>query len=94
MRLSKKEIEALKYALDGIIDETYLFGSRTNDKKKGGDIDILIYSKTQPYQLSKKIAVRFFSKCESKIDIIVADPDNMKNELKAFIREQTLVPIR
>ena len=45
MRLSKKEIQIIlrvakeKYG-EGV--EVYLFGSRLNDEKKGGDINLLV----------------------------------------------------
>jgi uncharacterized protein len=46
MRLSKQEIEVIKsvvhrFAKDA---EIYLFGSRTRDDARGGDIDILLLS--------------------------------------------------
>ena len=93
MRLSKIEKEALKYAFDGIKGDFYLFGSRTDNSKKGGDIDILVYTKLPAYQTSKKITVRFFSKCEAKIDVIVLDPENLDELQKAFINEQQLIPL-
>jgi uncharacterized protein len=45
MRLSELEINAIVSSIEPIIeDETtlYLFGSRANDMKKGGDIDLLL----------------------------------------------------
>jgi predicted nucleotidyltransferase len=45
MRLYPDEKQALDKALQDVEDEVYLFGSRVDDSKKGGDIDILIYSK-------------------------------------------------
>ena len=46
MRLTSTEANAIKHCIE-IIDnqaEVYLFGSRTDDQKKGGDIDLLIIS--------------------------------------------------
>jgi len=45
MRLSKVQIEKIKSIGQGIYGQDakiYLFGSRTNDGKKGGDIDLII----------------------------------------------------
>jgi predicted nucleotidyltransferase len=48
MRLSKDEVKILKNTLHTLNSDAklYLFGSRLYDNKKGGDIDLLIVSKT------------------------------------------------
>lgn len=73
MRLDANEKEALKFALRGFKGEVYLFGSRVDDTKKGGDIDILLIPKKKiiSLKLSLKIQTKFFSKCEEKIDVLV-----------------------
>ncbi len=43
MRLDNTQKKALFKAIEGIDNETCLFGSRVDDMKKGGDIDILIF---------------------------------------------------
>ena len=85
MRLDNKEIEALRFALEDVDDEVYLFGSRVDDYKKGGDIDLLVFSKKPSYKLSQDISVNFFKICEEKIDVIVMDRDNLSKEQQAFI---------
>ena len=47
MRLSEKQIKVLKDKLNSISSSAklYLFGSRVDDTKKGGDIDLLVVSK-------------------------------------------------
>jgi len=47
MRLTANEKSVLIEAITAIDPDAriYLFGSRTDDTKKGGDLDILIFSK-------------------------------------------------
>ena len=47
MRLSSFEIDTIKGAVNRFAPEAavYLFGSRTDDTKRGGDIDLLLMSK-------------------------------------------------
>ena len=79
MRLSTMEATTIKTVLASI-DSTakvYLFGSRVDDHQKGGDIDLLVFSKK--IDLSKKI--RFHAKLweqlgEQKIDIVIAKASN------------------
>ncbi len=43
MRLKKEEIKIIKETINKFVDNPtiYIFGSRLDDKKRGGDIDIL-----------------------------------------------------
>ncbi len=68
MRLYPDEIDALKFAFNEIDDEIFIFGSHVDNTKKGGNIDLLIFSTIQGYELSLKIKQGFFSKCETFID--------------------------
>ncbi len=73
MRLDIHEKEALKYALKDFDGDVYLFGSRVDDTKRGGDIDILLIPsrKINPLKLSLRIQAKFFSKCEERIDVVI-----------------------
>lgn len=44
MRLNENERSAIVTVVEGILSEAkvYLYGSRTDDTKKGGDIDLLV----------------------------------------------------
>ena len=74
MRLSAIEqsviINAIKLQDGGAA--VYLFGSRTDDRAKGGDIDILIIS--DKIKLTEKIKIRasiFNTILEQKLDLVV-----------------------
>jgi len=73
MRLSKIESTALKSSLAGFKGEIYLFGSRLNNAKKGGDIDLLLKpaARTDALTLSLKVKARFFMACEEDLDVII-----------------------
>ena len=90
MRLSQQYIKIIKQSFEDIFDdgEIYLFGSRADDTKKGGDIDLyLVPSKKFEDIYTKKI--QFLSKLkkylgEQKIDIIIAKDKNRLIEQEAL----------
>ena len=80
MRLSKSEIEIIKtvaHEIWGNATNIYLFGSRLDDSKKGGDIDLYVH--LNGIQDPKKIMLQkaeFLCKLdillgEQKIDLLV-----------------------
>jgi predicted nucleotidyltransferase len=83
MRFDKHEKEALTYAFQRFKGKIYLYGSRMDDTKRGGDIDLLLIpdEATNPLKLSIEIQKRFFSRCEQKLDVLVYREGN------AFCRE-------
>jgi predicted nucleotidyltransferase len=94
MRLYPDEKLALDKALEDIDDEVYLFGSRVDDNKKGGDIDILIYSKKNSLKLSQEVSRAFFMELDSKLDVVVFDKDNMTKEQKAFVNTLDMIRLK
>ncbi|MDA3926576.1 MAG: nucleotidyltransferase domain-containing protein [Kiritimatiellae bacterium] len=86
VRLTPFEKSALDVALEGVDGVVYLFGSRTNPSKRGGDIDLLIFSRSgSAYKLAQDVTVRFQMQCDEKIDVLVSDPQNNTGEERAFI---------
>ncbi len=75
MRLKHKDIQHIKdvvkeYDPDAQI---YLFGSRADDTKKGGDIDLLIFSDFLSEHDKRGIRLCLYDRLgEQKIDIIIA----------------------
>jgi len=75
MRLSPRYIEVIKKYFKEFFQngEVYLFGSRTDDSKKGGDIDLYFVLEQHTNLFEKKI--KFLSRVkrelgEQKIDIV------------------------
>ena len=80
MRLVMKEIEAIKEVTRNIFGGSaivQLFGSRTDDSLKGGDIDLLIFtnreiSHSEQYKLKIKFLVELKKIIgEQRIDVII-----------------------
>jgi predicted nucleotidyltransferase len=88
MRLSTDEREAIVEAIRqtfGAGAKTWLFGSRTDDRKRGGDIDLLVES-LQPEAESVRLALQAIGRIqraigEQKIDLVVTDGSPEKEGL-------------
>ena len=82
VRLSNKEIKAIKETAKDIFGKKtliYVFGSRTNINRKGGDIDLLIIPENKENFFEKKL--NFLAKLktkigEQKIDVIISGYDS------------------
>ena len=76
MRLSKRVIDILKNATQKSFGEVniYLFGSRTDDNKKGGDIDLAIdtHLSKQDFRKKKSLFLAMLTRVnfDYKIDIV------------------------
>jgi uncharacterized protein len=75
MRLLKKEIEIIKTVI-AKYDESariHLFGSRVSDSKRGGDIDLLVFSDKLEYDENLRIKIELKELLgEQKIDLVFA----------------------
>ncbi|HIP30127.1 MAG TPA: nucleotidyltransferase domain-containing protein [Sulfurospirillum arcachonense] len=77
MRLSKKQHQAIKDTFLKVFKtgNIYLFGSRVDDSKKGGDIDLYLVSTCKEDLTSKKIDFLVKLKSiigEQKIDVVLS----------------------
>jgi predicted nucleotidyltransferase len=93
MRLTNEELITLKenfsrYIKDG---KLYLFGSRTDDTKKGGDIDLLIVSSNIKKENIRKFRLEFFKKFgEQKLDIVL-DNGSFSNPFNKMILQKAIL---
>lgn len=94
MRLCKKEIETIKKQtlyLDNNA-KIYLFGSRIDDSKRGGDIDILLISQKLDRKSIWKIREKYFDEFgEQKFDIIIDDGSLSDPFVKKIIKNAILL---
>ncbi len=82
MRLSSEQLSVILAAtreLAGAEASVRLFGSRLNDRLRGGDIDLLVECPqpvARPVRLAAQITARLQNRLgDRKIDVLVVDPD-------------------
>jgi uncharacterized protein len=101
MRLTHSQIQAIKTTTTEIFGDdakVWLFGSRVDDDRRGGDIDLLIQtSESDGLALTRK-KIRFLSKLktrigEQRVDLVIKTND--QTELPAIVKvaESTGVPL-
>lgn len=93
MRLCDYQIIVLKNKLQLISStaQLYLFGSRVDDTKKGGDIDLLIVSDIVTKKDLRTLIVEFFKHFgEQKIDIVL-DNGEFKNPFTKHIIKKAIL---
>ena len=99
MRLSAQDRLAIRSAAAEVAGpdvQVYLFGSRTRDELRGGDIDLLVElpaprSSQERLQVSVRTAARLQRLIgERKIDVLVADPLTPETPLLRAAREQAM----
>ena len=90
MRLSKEEIEFIKKEIKKLIDgDIYIFGSRIDDKKKGGDVDIFIVPKEKlsvkdRVMLANEIKINLEYELMLPVDVIISKDLNRDIEKEAI----------
>lgn len=95
MRLTKQQKQTIIEVVQSLTDEDTkitLFGSRTDDSKQGGDVDLLLtFAKeiSQPAVLSAKISARLLRAFQGrKVDILLSAPNLQKYPIHTIAKEQ------
>jgi uncharacterized protein len=90
MRLTQPQIKAIRATTAEIFGEgakVWLFGSRVEDQRRGGDIDLLIQPPTEdqtqnrnnPWDRKTKFLARLTRRIgERKVDVVVEEPGDAR----------------
>ncbi len=90
MRLRQEEINLIKEEIKKLIDgDIYIFGSRVDDSKLGGDIDIFIIPKKrlsvkERVKIANEIKIRLEYELFVPIDVIISKNLNRPIEKEAL----------
>ena len=88
MRLQEWEVKEIKEAAKKVFGDdvrVILFGSRVDDTKRGGDIDLYVISKNNTYENETKFWIELQERLgEQKIDIILSRDKNRTIEQVAL----------
>jgi len=94
MRLTVQENNAVCDLLKGADPNgrLYLFGSRTDNTKKGGDID-LFFEATKTLDLKQKLTLEYLlsAACDTKVDLIIKNPDQEEQAIFMIARNGVLL---
>ncbi len=75
MRLEKNEIEVIISTVDNVFNraEVFLFGSRLDNSKKGGDIDLFIIpqERTNLFEKNIKVLAKLERILHKPVDIVI-----------------------
>ena len=90
MRLTKKQIAAIRQAtreVYGDNSQVWLFGSRVDDNRRGGDIDLLIRPEIANKSVGLMRKIQFLGKLERamgerKIDVIIEADDDSRSIIR------------
>ena len=84
MRLTREQIDSIRRAVQDVFGpgaEVLLFGSRVDDSKRGGDIDLLVRPDDGFTDEPLRRKIRLLGQLEQalgerKIDIVIEPPEN------------------
>ena len=91
MRLSTAELHALRSIL-GALDPAgriYLYGSRVNDQRRGGDIDVYLQA-SRPIDLKTQLSTQFRLElaCDTRVDLLIKNPGQLPQPIHQIAAEQ------
>jgi len=89
MRLSSHELQVVRQTLLDAdpAGRVWLFGSRADDSRRGGDID-LYFEASQPVSLKASLALeyRLACLCGSKVDLLIRNPGQAEQPIHVIAK--------
>lgn len=94
MRLSTAELQSVRSIL-GALDPNgriYLYGSRTDDKRRGGDIDVYLQA-SRPIDLKTQLGTQYRLElaCDTLVDLLVKNPEQAMQPIHQIAVEQGIL---
>lgn len=90
MRLNANELNAIRGTLRAVDQRArvYLFGSRADDRRRGGDIDLFLEA-TKPIDLKTSLTLqyRLSLACDTKVDLLVKSPGDEDMPIHQIARQ-------
>lgn len=91
MRLSTAELHALRSIL-GALDPAgriYLYGSRADDRRRGGDIDVYLQA-SRPIDLKTQLSTQYRLElaCDTHVDLLIKNPGQPAQPIHQIASEQ------
>jgi len=91
MRLTPFEQQSIK-AILGQFDplaDVFLFGSRVDDHRRGGDIDLFVQT-TCPMDLKSQLQARWELEvaCDTQVDLLIKTPDQAEEPIHIITRQK------
>lgn len=86
MRLNEKEVKIIKTTILEVFQDSkiYLFGSRLDDSKKGGDIDLFIISNSATFTNKIKVLAKLKRALHKPVDLVLHKDFNREIEKEAL----------
>ena len=92
MRLNPQELEVVRHTLYSADPNgrVWLYGSRTDDCKRGGDIDLYLEA-SQPIDLKTALALeyRLTEGCDAKVDLLIRRPGEEEKPIHIIAKQGT-----
>lgn len=90
MRLNPAELTAIRMNVRSIDPEgkLYLYGSRADDARRGGDIDLFLEAaRVIDLKAALTLQYRLSSACDTKVDLLIKTPDQAEQPIYQIARK-------